>query len=233
MIIYNIRMDLQSDRTAHTDVVLTSGDVKAYRLEFDFFSQRKRKEVSKYALCIRAKRADGVVVVDAGEVTPDGKAFYDIKSNMYQVPGTLTMEVALATAEGCYVTTKELVMMVRKGYGNGDLNAGNTTPILAKLAEQSAKAGQAVQAANRFAEMAVAAETLDSSSKARVEKFDDGGNVSLVFGIPKGEPGEQGIPGVTPQKGVDYWTEEDKAEIYASVDDTICEAILDSWEVAI
>jgi len=211
MIIYNIRMDLQSDRTTHTDVVLTSGDVKAYRLEFDFFSQGKRKEVSKYALCIRAKRADGVVVVDTGDITPDGKAFYDIKANRYQVRGTLTMEVALANEDGCYVTTKELVMTVRKGYGNSGLSAGNTTPILAKLMEQSAKAERATINAERIADMDVLVEMLDSGSAATVEKDDDGEKMVLRFRIPRG------FPGYAPQVGVDYFTEEDKSDMVSAV----------------
>ena len=43
----------------------------------------------------------------------------------------------------------------------------------------------------------------------------------------KGEPGEdgaagvQGEPGYTPKKGIDYWTDEDKNEIKAYVDDAI------------
>ncbi len=230
MIVYNIRMDLQSDRTAHTDIVLTSGDVNAYRMEFDFYSQNKRRDVSGYVLCIRAKRADGVVVVDAGEITSEGKGIYDIKSNIYQVPGTLSMEVALATEEGCYVTTKELVMMVRKGYGNGGLNAGNTTPILAKLAENSARAERAALAANRFADITVAVKMLDNSSEPTVERVEENGKISLILGIPEGP---QGVPGETPQKGVDYWTDEDKTEIFDSVDESIQKAILDSWEVAV
>lgn len=40
----------------------------------------------------------------------------------------------------------------------------------------------------------------------------------------QGEQGEQGIqgePGQTPEKGVDYWTEEDKAEIVQDVLDAL------------
>lgn len=34
----------------------------------------------------------------------------------------------------------------------------------------------------------------------------------------KGDTGERGIPGETPVKGVDYWTDDDKAEISEYVD---------------
>ena len=211
MIVYKMRLDLQSDRTEHTDIVLTSGDVKAYRLEFSFFSNGLRSDVSGYALCIRAKRADGVLVIDSGEITQDGKGVYDIKSNIYQVPGQLTLEVALATEDGCYVTTKELIMTVRQGYGSAGLSAGNTTPILARLVEQSAKAEQAALAANRLAEMEFSAEQLPCGSVPTVEKTEENGSVSLKFGIPEGKQG------TAPVKGVDYWTEEDKAELVRDV----------------
>ena len=38
--------------------------------------------------------------------------------------------------------------------------------------------------------------------------------IESIEAPPEGKPGE---PGYTPQKGVDYWTEEDKAEIESSV----------------
>lgn len=40
----------------------------------------------------------------------------------------------------------------------------------------------------------------------------------LSFGVPYGEKGEDGE---TPEKGIDYWTEEDKAEIKSYVDEAI------------
>lgn len=36
-----------------------------------------------------------------------------------------------------------------------------------------------------------------------------------------GPQGEKGETGYTPQKGIDYWTEADKAEIHSYVDDAI------------
>lgn len=37
----------------------------------------------------------------------------------------------------------------------------------------------------------------------------------------QGPPGNPGVDGYTPRRGVDYWTEEDKAEIKGYVDDAI------------
>ena len=210
MITYNIKMELQSARTMHTDIVLTSGDVKAYQLAFIFYSNGKRIDVTGYTLSIKAKRPDGVVIVDMGEVTSDGMAVYDIRSNIYDVPGKLTMEVGLSVESGSYVTTKELILHVREGYGEGNLTAENTTPILAKLSEQmvcamqaAGEAEKAAEEAEKIANITVSAVALDSGSEPTVEKVDDGEEISLVFGIPKG------ADGYTPQKGVDYFTPED------------------------
>lgn len=51
--------------------------------------------------------------------------------------------------------------------------------------------------------------------------------IHLDFTLPQGEPGEKGdagspgADGYTPKKGVDYWTEEDKAEIKDYVEEAI------------
>lgn len=51
----------------------------------------------------------------------------------------------------------------------------------------------------------------------------DGTETSPVATIKgqKGDPGQKGNPGYTPIKGVDYWTEEDKASIVADVIDAL------------
>lgn len=43
------------------------------------------------------------------------------------------------------------------------------------------------------------------------------------IGVPaiKGEPGADGKDGRTPEKGTDYWTEEDKAEVKTFVDESV------------
>lgn len=42
-------------------------------------------------------------------------------------------------------------------------------------------------------------------------------NPVLNFSIPMGYPGDPGEPGYTPERGVDYWTDDDKTEIINSV----------------
>lgn len=221
MITYQIKMDLQSERTMFSDIVLTSGDTKAYRLEFSFYSDGVRQNVSGCSLCIRAKRADDSIVLDMGEVESNGKAVYDVKSSVYSIPGRLSMEVALASENGTYVTTKEVIMSVREGYGNGGLGAQNTMPILAKLTEQSARAEQAAADADRVSNMAFSVMAINYDEEPTVVKTDDGENITLEFGIPRGEVGPKGGDGYTPQKGIDYYTEEEKEEFVQIITDEV------------
>lgn len=215
MIEYNIRIDLQAERTVYTGVCMTSGDVKAYRLIFKFFSEDRPYDVTGYTLHIRAKRADGVIIVDKGKIDENGLAFYDVKSSVYAVSGNLTMEVALASSLGEYVTTTETVMQVRGGYGSAGVTAENTVPLLAKLAEEGTRAEQAARAAEAAVAEAeqvlsfdVSAQSIGASETATVTKTEKEGKMLLEFGIPEAK---------TPEKGVDYFTEEDKADMVSAV----------------
>lgn len=218
MVEYNICIELQAERLLYTDIEFTTGDVMAYRFVFKFISGGIPYDAAGCSLVVKAKRADGGMITDKGEVTAEGVAFYDVKSNLYAVPGKVMMEVALLTEDGAYITAKELVFCVRKGYGEGTLTPLNTTPVLSALMSQAAKAEKAASEAEKairltekIVNLSVAAEGLDSDSKAIVTKKDDGESVVLTFGIPKGEAG------YTPVKGEDYFTEAEKTEMVQEV----------------
>lgn len=144
MIEYNMRLNLQSARTLYTDIVLTAGDVLAYRLNFSFLSNNVPYDVTGHVLAVKGKRSDGQVVIDQGEVTADGEVYYEMTSSMYAVAGRLSLEVALVTPLGGYVTTKELILEVRAGHGDGDLATENTTPIIVRLMDQNIRTEQSV-----------------------------------------------------------------------------------------
>ncbi len=230
MITYKTQIHLQSERTQYTDFVFTSGDVMAYRLCFSFFSNGIAYDVTGCGLTVKAKRADGTMIVDVGVVEENGVAYYDVKSDVYAIPGLLSMEVALSLPTGGYVTAKELVMEVRDGYGEQDLVAKDTVPVLAKLMHKANQAEGALKEAERVlsgvAGLSVAAVAVESGAPT-VEKSEENGAILLTFGIPQGEKGEagpqgeKGESGYAPQKGIDYWTEADKAEIHSYVDDAI------------
>ncbi|MBE7022727.1 MAG: hypothetical protein E7414_05895 [Ruminococcaceae bacterium] len=157
MITYTYKLSLQGPRTTYTDAVFTPGDVSAYRLGIVFASEGKPYDTSGCTLAVKARRADGVVVTDGGTVAGNGTVYYEVKSDVYAVPGELSLEIALCTPVGGYITTHELICRVREGHGAGDLTAENTTPILSQLIE---RAMQAEQAAQRAAEAAAEADAV-------------------------------------------------------------------------
>jgi hypothetical protein len=66
-----------------------------------------------------------------------------------------------------------------------------------------------------------ALEDAKASGEFNGENGEDGKNGVDGKDGEKGEPGENGADGYTPQRGVDYWTDADKAEIKSYVDDAI------------
>ncbi|MBE7022630.1 MAG: hypothetical protein E7414_05400, partial [Ruminococcaceae bacterium] len=87
MITYRYKLSLQGPRTTYTDAVFTPGDVSAYRLGIVFVSEGKPYDASGCTLAVKARRADGVVVTDAGTMAGNGTVYYEVKSDVYAVPG--------------------------------------------------------------------------------------------------------------------------------------------------
>lgn len=56
--------------------------------------------------------------------------------------------------------------------------------------------------------------------KLKIKTY-DGMTHTVSFGVPCGEDGKDGMDGRTPEKGVDYWTPNDKAEIVTEVLQTL------------
>ncbi|MBE7048673.1 MAG: DUF2479 domain-containing protein [Ruminococcaceae bacterium] len=141
---YKVRVDVKGPHTLYNDVVFTTGDVQAYGLRFLFYEDGKPYDTDGCRLVIKGKRADDVILVDQGIIDTDGTGFYEVAESLYAVEGTLSMEVALTTDEGTYITTKELMFDVRKGYGDGDMAGEDESPLLTRLicaAESAESAG--------------------------------------------------------------------------------------------
>ncbi|MBQ4516826.1 MAG: hypothetical protein II978_08565 [Clostridia bacterium] len=135
MINYKFKIDLEGEREICKNIVFTTGDKSGYRFEFVFYSNGKRVDTSLYGLTIKAKRADGAVIIDSGITDKDG-AYYIIADNAYSVKGELEFEVALVKADGSYATTKVISASVREGFGEVGLSSSDNEPVLAKLEGQ-------------------------------------------------------------------------------------------------
>lgn len=175
MINYKLKIDCQSDKVLSSDIAFVSGDVKAYKLTFDFFDNGEAVDTKNCVLAVRAKRADGTCVEGAGEIV-DGKGVYIPENSIYAIPGELRLEVALCDSAKSYITTKIIVAEVIEGIGTNNEPEATEISMFATLLNQ---VQTKIEALNKILEESV------------------------------------------PLKGVDYWTEEDKAEIKAYVDEAV------------
>ncbi len=135
MINYKVRIDLEGEREICENIVFTTGDKSGYRLDFLFYSNGKRIDTSLCGLTVKAKRADGAVIIDSGVTTKD-ETYYIVADNAYSVKGELEFEVALVKADGSYATTKVISAQVREGFGEIGLSSADNEPVLAKLEGQ-------------------------------------------------------------------------------------------------
>jgi len=189
MIRYNFRLPLQGAKTVYANAVLTTDDVSAYRLCFDFSDNGVPYDATDCALVIKAKRADNQVVTDSGVVTEAGDVYYDMKSSVYAVEGELSVEVALCTPQGGYITTHELIFRVRKGHGEATLAAENMTPIISGLMSRALASEQKAEAAQAIGQNALdAAERLDAQGRQDFSNALKGHNAGTLVCINDASP---------------------------------------------
>lgn len=125
MVDYNIKIREGAQKTYYSDIVFTSGDVRAYRFIFEFVDI----DTTECSLGVKAKRADGTVVIAK---SGDCKTFV-LPGNMYAVPGEVLFEIAVYDAIGGCITTKVVVATVRKGFGEEGLSADDRYPALTSM----------------------------------------------------------------------------------------------------
>ena len=116
MINYNFKIELTDERSMYADIVFTSGDIRGYRLSFGFTDNSKALSLKDHTLTVKAKRADGKIIIDTGVVTDEDTAYYDVKNSMIAVSGDVSFEIALSDSMGMYVTTKELFAYLVDSY---------------------------------------------------------------------------------------------------------------------
>ena len=116
MITYKLKTNYQEPRMLVSDMEFVSGDVNAYRLEFTFYDNGERVDLSDKILTVKGKRADGVILSGSGQI--DGARAVFVPANaFYAVPGELVLEIALTDRAGNYMTTKILSASVLAGLG--------------------------------------------------------------------------------------------------------------------
>lgn len=120
--------------------------------------------------------------------------------------GYLRIGIYAANSEGTIVipTVWAGSKMILQGTEPSEVDPSEPTPSWAAQVQEAA--AEALQTANNVLDMTVEADTLASGSEATVEKTVDPetGTVTLEFGIPAGEQGEQGETGPRGETGAVY-----------------------------
>lgn len=145
MIRYTLKIDATGERELYSNIVFTAGDARGYRLDFSFYNGKEKISTEGCALSVKAKRADGAVVIDSGVIRGE-ECYWVAADNAYSVGGSLELEVALSKTDGTFVTTCVVFASVREGFGEKGLASSDNEPILAKLSAQSLLAQAAVSA---------------------------------------------------------------------------------------
>lgn len=117
MINYNLKLDASGEKILASDITFVTGDVGAYRLNFEFLCGEETMDISKYTLIVRAKRADGSCVFGTGEIV-DNRGVFVPENTMYKIPGELIMEIALLDSAKNHMTTKIVQAEVLEGIGD-------------------------------------------------------------------------------------------------------------------
>lgn len=162
MITYNLKISGQDPRVLYSDMEFVAGDVGAYRLNFTFLDNGANMALDGYALAVKVKRADGVVLSDAGEIIED-TAVYVPKNDCFATPGAIVFEIALTNSAKKYITTKIITATVLPGVGvPQDAAEDNVSVYVTLIAQIQAK----LDTANALLQDALtAAETAESASQ--------------------------------------------------------------------
>lgn len=155
MITYKLKINYQDPRVMTSDMEFVTGDVGAYRLEFEFYDNGARVDLTDCVLTVKAKRSDGTVLADAGEIQ-DNLGVFVPKNDIYAVAGELRLEVALADAAKNYITAKVLLATVVEGLGDADNVAQTSASVYVTLL-------------NRVQEQIIAANKLTEDAKSLID----------------------------------------------------------------
>ena len=169
--IKEVKTKAEGEFTDYSGAVLVQDDVQCYRIVLDC-----KQELTGASFQVSAKRADGVVIQDVGEVS-GSRAQYVVANNMYAAVGEVVFRLTLVGADGSVLTAKELVCNVVEASGEADLTGDDRVPALSTLIVQASQAAsaanEAASAANEAAEAANEAAQAASSVSSQIGDLDD------------------------------------------------------------
>ena len=170
MINYKLKLDCPNEKVLSSDIVFVSGDVKAYKLTFEFSGLDDSVNLNDCVLVVRVKRADGSCVEGTGEIA-DGKGVYIPENSVYDIPGEVRLEIALCSTSKSYITTKIIVAEVVEGIGKNHEPSATEVSVFVTLVSQ---VQSKIELLNRMAADIVPVKGTDywtESDKAEIKSY--------------------------------------------------------------
>lgn len=177
---------------------------------------------------IRVKKPDGYIVINDAVINSDGTVMAELTETMISAVGVCRCEISIY-ADGASITSVPFIVRVTEGNVPDDiesrdefkalteaLNRANEIDNVADAALENAtnafhKMTEIESEINEYTAAADSAAEKANSAAARADAARETIETKLANGEFKGEKGDPGTN--TPQKGVDYFTEEDINEI--------------------
>lgn len=205
-------------RTARVPILGANG-----RISDDYVPEAIGKGVESAEAA--AKRAETAAIGAQGSATAAGQSATQAASSASAAGASATKAQESATAAGNAKTAADTAQKAAEAAKTGAELAATSAADSASKAQQSATAAadSASSVADKFITSAQAT-TLEPGSQATASVEEQ----VLTIGVPEGEKGDQGDPGYTPQRGVDYWTAED---VEAIVEDAKTQAVAELAEI--
>jgi len=172
MITYQLKIHLEEPRMLSSNMEFVAGDVGAYRLAVSFFDNGTKVDLLDKTVTVKAKRADGVVLSQAGEIK-DNTAHITLLNGMYEVPGEVVLEIALCDSKKNYVTTKRMIATVLEGLGEPCDATENVSVYVTLLGQAAAQLDAATALlAKSETQLSAAEEQLDATKVLLREEMD-------------------------------------------------------------
>lgn len=111
----------------YVDTPLIPSDVNSYMISWNIGSGAVGA-----SLKVSAKKSDGTVIEDVGEVDSKGMATYTLKNNMYAAEGELILRLTVVQ-NGEVLTDKELILEVAKAWDEAPIEGDDRVPALSTL----------------------------------------------------------------------------------------------------
>lgn len=171
----------------------------------------------------RAVKRDGKSVINPATINNDGTITVELTQQTLAVEGTVDADIIIKNSSGDVLSTASFKILVEKAPVGEQIDSENELLALEELIETGEKTVRKVEAKlatikDGFSPIV----NTDSQESGTLVSITDAYGVhefAVLNGDKgdKGDTGARGPAGVTPVKGVDYFTDSDKAELVSAV----------------